>query len=189
MTHTIVVFVGAHSSGKTTIGQQVATRLGWRFDDEVGYRLRLEVLRNDAKQLADIPQESFDQRVCEIEMQRDLERSGNTVVETWHLGNLAYVKARSPSMYSTLKTQIIKHLQTYQPVHILVVPLVITLETLIDRHHETVENLSFFLRVGELAMAEDLTVGMTVLEPVHTDDGSSINTIVQKITDSIQDKL
>jgi hypothetical protein len=31
-----VALIGAHCSGKTTLGQALAARLGWRFDEELG---------------------------------------------------------------------------------------------------------------------------------------------------------
>jgi len=176
----IVVLIGPHSSGKTTLGRRLANKLKWKFDDEIGYRQRQIVLAQDKTQVADMEQLDFDQCVCEEEIQRDLTRNYNAVVETWHGGNLAYVKERSNSMYTLLNKRIRKHLNELD-VEILVVPLSIQLSTLTERHHEKGVDLKFFHRVGTVAVQECEKLNLRVLPLIQTDDGRSIQQCVSDI--------
>ncbi len=83
----LLVLIGPHGAGKTTLGKLVATALGRRFEDEIGYRFRLEALARDRNAHALRPQEELDRRIFEEELARDMNRSAPAVVETWHLGH------------------------------------------------------------------------------------------------------
>lgn len=179
----LVVLVGAHSSGKTTLGTALAKRLGWRFDDEIGYRLRMEAIVKDRTQLADVSQVDFDRRVYEQECLRDSCRVGDAVIETWHGGNLAYVHSRSAEAYHQLKKGIENHLKTLEAT-IIVVPLQLKLSTLKKRQHEEVSDVQFFYDVGQLAHFESQWLNLFVVDPVRTDNRS-----VTECLDEIVDKI
>jgi hypothetical protein len=98
-----LILIGAHGAGKTTLGELVSARLGVRFDDELGRRMRGEALEEDATQDAAASQPGFDERLWARELARDAQARGvaragrpRRVVETWHIGNAAYAAMRAP---------------------------------------------------------------------------------------------
>ncbi len=102
-----LVLVGPHGSGKTTLAREVARSLAWVFDEEIGERLRRERMSTDPSAHAFRSQEGFDREVCRLELERDLARRGvSRVVETWHPGNLSYVRRRSPDVFEELWEQV-----------------------------------------------------------------------------------
>ena len=184
----LIVLVGAHSSGKTTLGRALAKRLGWHFDDEIGYRLRMNALLEDPNQLADVRQSEFDRRVCAEECLRDSKRDYDAVVETWHGGNLAYIAARSPEIYQSMCALVCKHLQELS-VEIVVVPLQIKLSTLEKRQREAVSEIRFFHEVGQQALTESATLNLRVVDPVNTDCDRSIEECLLEIRQKITNVL
>mmetsp|Transcript_4547 Transcript_4547/g.10182 ORF Transcript_4547/g.10182 Transcript_4547/m.10182 type:complete len:552 (-) Transcript_4547:48-1703(-) len=91
---------GTHCSGKRAIGRLLAGFLGWVFEPELG-----DILRNRDALVADghksgdgsgIEDDTWDDRIHREECQRDVadSRSGSRVVETWHIGNLAWTLQR-----------------------------------------------------------------------------------------------
>ncbi|MCS6799977.1 MAG: AAA family ATPase [Myxococcota bacterium] len=94
----IVVLLGPHGVGKTTLGRALSARLGWCFDEEIGRRLAADVRWRPQGRRTDEPQEEFDGEVFRLELERDQQRGPDSprVVETWHPGNLAYAATRSP---------------------------------------------------------------------------------------------
>lgn len=180
----LIVMIGAHSSGKTTLGQMLADRLGWRFDDEIGYRMRLDMLESDPNQFADVEQHDFDRLVSQKECSRDKLRKYDAVIETWHGGNLAYVRNRSQDIYAELKHKIEFHLSQLD-VEVTVVPLNITLPTLIERQHEDVSDVRFFHQVGSMATNESRMLNLYVVEPVCTDAGRTTEECVEEILEKI----
>ena len=180
----LVVLVGAHSSGKTTLGKALSDNLGWQFDDEIGYRLRMKAVQEDPTQLADVHQSDFDRSVCLAECHRDSERHANAVVETWHGGNLAYIVERSPEIYTDMREMIRKHLQGLI-LEVVVVPLQIQAATLQVRQREVVSDVYFFHKVGQLARTESQSFNVTVVEPVITDQGRSIEACLKEIEQKI----
>jgi len=79
-----VVLVGPHCAGKTTIGQELASRLAWTFDGEIGEDV-----------MEKTPRTSSDHEIFDRERERDRERAATCrVVETWHPGNLAWAEWR-----------------------------------------------------------------------------------------------
>jgi len=94
-----LVLVGPRGSGKTRLGRAVAAELGLPFHDEIGERLRRAALRDDGGANAMRSQAEFDRRVFQAELARDAAFGGrDRVVETWHVGNLAYAWQRSPTV-------------------------------------------------------------------------------------------
>ena len=83
--HPLVVLVGPHCSGKSTIGRRVADALGWRWDGEIGDRL-YEEGRAEGRPFPD------DREILEAEQLRD--GNGRRVCESWHPGNLAWAQHR-----------------------------------------------------------------------------------------------
>jgi len=98
----IIVLNGIHGSGKTTLAEAfAAANEGYKFFPEIGGQLRQKVAYNVLERRDD-----FDLAVMEREIARDQEllRCAETpVVETWHVGNLAYVLARSPRLFDRYK--------------------------------------------------------------------------------------
>mmetsp|Transcript_917 Transcript_917/g.2304 ORF Transcript_917/g.2304 Transcript_917/m.2304 type:complete len:418 (+) Transcript_917:120-1373(+) len=88
-----VVLVGAHCSGKSTLGTKLARRLGFRFEAEIGETmLRANGLQQSLQD---------DESILKAEIERDRVAAskaaiggGNRVVETWHPGNYAWAAAR-----------------------------------------------------------------------------------------------
>jgi len=98
-----LAITGTHCSGKRTLGMRLAEILGWRFDPELGDILRPDTLVADCHKIGDGRsggREDWDDFVHREECKRD-EESGsetcNRVVETWHIGNLAWALQRMPS--------------------------------------------------------------------------------------------
>ena len=184
----LIVLVGAHSSGKTTLGRALAKRLGWRFDDEIGYRLRMKALLEDPSQLADVHQSEFDRQVCLEECLRDSERDYDAVVETWHGGNLAYIASRSLEIYQSMRSLIFEHLRDLSA-EIVVVPLQIQLSTLERRQRESVSDVRFFHQVGQQALIESQSLSVVLVDPVITDCERSIQECLQEIEQKITNVL
>ena len=103
--NTTVAIVGTHCAGKTTVGKTVASILQWTFHPELG-----DMLRGDANSL--VPgghafgdgsgrnnAKCWDDRVHDAEIDRDnyddsASVGGGRIVETWHIGNLAWAMFR-----------------------------------------------------------------------------------------------
>lgn len=93
----IFVFNGIHGSGKTTLAENLALQHPgtYVFYPEVGRKLREEVDYNSLES-----GEDFDREVMRRELERDkllLAETRIPLVETWHIGNIGYLAARSPA--------------------------------------------------------------------------------------------
>ena len=167
-----LVFVGSHASGKSTLARRIAESLGWSFHDEIGERLRREVLARDPQQHALCEQPAFDQQVTEEELARDRDAPRHRVIETWHPGNLAYAKQRSLALWEELFSRIERSLPR-QRQHIAIQPLRIGLETLRERLHEPGpagdDFLYGLLRIGEEATHLAKEMGFFLLPTLATD--------------------
>ena len=116
-----IVFSGAHASGKKTLGNLLAASLDVEFHPELGDILRDHNrlapnghLYGDGTGVMGIFDTSWDDRVHAAELARDESFEGSRVVETWHVGNLAWAlqrgqvppdstdKARAPLLARTL---------------------------------------------------------------------------------------
>lgn len=168
-----VILIGPHSAGKTTIGHGLAHALGWRFDEELGDRLRRQALAIDPAAHASRPQPGFDEQVLQSELERDTQMAdgGPRIVETWHLGNLAYAKLRSPHAASRMADRVRTAIARSAERGLIVQPLCITEATLRARQREPgpPDIAGFFLQVSELANRLAFELGLDVAPPLATD--------------------
>jgi len=115
----IVVFNGVHGAGKSTLAAALASqdeRLV--FYPEVGRKVREEVTYNALES-----GEAFDREVMKREMARDLllMRSAHVpLVETWHMGNIGYVYARTPHLVDEFTEKLRQQLTYFEPVCIFI---------------------------------------------------------------------
>lgn len=114
-----IVVVGRHAVGKSTICKAFE-KTGYDAYGEIGKELRKEV----AFEYSDsVPW--FDQKVMELEMTRDAKLQGEInsrpiVIETWHVGNIAFAEQRSPEIAQQYREFLKNHLKTIQPLAVLV---------------------------------------------------------------------
>jgi predicted ATPase len=100
----LIVLLGVHGAGKTTFGSSLPVDR-FAFYGEIGTQLRAEVDFGVTS-----PQEDFDREVMLREVQRDHELLAEPripVVETWHIGNLAFALARGSNVIAMQYRQII----------------------------------------------------------------------------------
>lgn len=169
--HTLVL-VGPHGAGKTTLARGIGRRLGWRVDDEIGARHRLDAVRHDAGAHALIPDAAFDRAVSHDELARDAGAIGPRVVETWHPGNFAYVRARNPGLARELGPALRRSVEEVAARgRILVQPLTIDRAAAVARRSERgpVALVDFFLEVGRLAAEVAREWGLDVAPVIATD--------------------
>lgn len=161
----ILVLLGPHGAGKTTLGQALSRRLAVPFDDEVGRRLA--AARRPTTQTAAAAQPSFDDAVLEEELSRDAARPAGClrVVETWHPGNLAFTSLRSPERLAAHEARLRPHLHAAE---VLVVVLWAPRSVLRARQSEAAP-LPFFLKVGRRAERYARRLGLPILARLRTD--------------------
>ncbi|HKZ41260.1 MAG TPA: hypothetical protein VJ044_09890 [Candidatus Hodarchaeales archaeon] len=107
----ILILNGIHGAGKTTHGRMLKSLRPGEFSyfPEIGGQLRSEVDYNMLKSGV-----AFDMEVMrrELDRDRDLQTCLNMpVVETWHVGNLAYILERSPTLAQPAKETLEKQLE------------------------------------------------------------------------------
>jgi len=112
---TIYVFNGRHGAGKTTLAKNLAERYPdiFAFYPEIGRQVREEVSYNALQSGMD-----FDIEVMRRELERDhnlLTETKIPLVETWHIGNIGYLAARSPDLIPEYKTYLIEQLRLFKP--------------------------------------------------------------------------
>ncbi len=111
----IIVITGVQASGKTTLGKALASE-GEVFEyfPEIGGQLRRAVDFNVLEK-----RESFDTLVFENELKRDaklLQCPRIPVVETWHIGNLAYAAVRNRHIYDHYLDAVSSSFKHFRPV-------------------------------------------------------------------------
>lgn len=116
----IFVFNGIHGSGKTTLAENLALQHPgtYVFYPEVGRKLREEVDYNSLES-----GEDFDREVMRRELERDkllLAETRIPLVETWHIGNIGYLAARSPQLITEYEVTLRKQLGFFDPVAVFV---------------------------------------------------------------------
>ena len=170
MTYPCLAIVGAHGSGKSTLGRALAGALGWEFHHELGEELRLRRLARDPGAHALLAQEEFDAELMGLELERDARVCGARVVETWHPGNLAYARRRSPQAAQ----RYLEALRARGPLRqAWVLPLAISQETAQERLREpgpgAEATAHFFWSVGREAREQAEALGLALLPTIHTD--------------------
>lgn len=164
----LIVLIGCHGAGKTSLGSAAARALGWTFHDELGRWLAAQPSHRTAHETAASPQAAFDERLMELELARD-ERwvpSMPRIIETWHPGNLAYASCRG-STVGAHHMEAIERSCRRQP--ILVQPLLARAETLRTRQSEPGPH-AFFLRVASASLRCAEQLRLPILPPLWTDD-------------------
>jgi hypothetical protein len=163
----IIVLIGAHGAGKTTLGHALSRRMGIPFHDEIGRRLAADPAWRPEGTTAQDPQQTFDERVFGAELERDDTWPSDTarIVETWHPGNLAYAERRSPAVPARFLDQVRRCCRAAAPI---VVPLLASRAALARRQSEA-GDLGFFVQVAESAAAWAERLGLTMLQPLRTD--------------------
>ena len=110
---TIVCLLGIHTSGKTAIGEKLHL-LGLPYYFEIGNKLIQTVDFSSPDAV-----EWLDREIMKRELGRDdffLHQGIKTaVVETWHIGNIAYAQIRTPSVANEYKDLLKEQLLKYNP--------------------------------------------------------------------------
>ena len=175
-----IAFIGAHGSGKSTLGRKLASCLGWHFHDEIGERLRREKLAESLENHAQRCIPNFDRQIMEAELQRDLCQTFPRVVETWHPGNLAYALARSPDVHRQYAPLLKKHIAAFRS-SVLLIPLRISHTTLQERRHEPGPDHAsfdrFLLQIQDVALKQAQELELNYVEPIATDVATVAETI------------
>jgi hypothetical protein len=160
-----LVLIGPHGVGKTRLGLALAALLPATFHEELGRRMAEDPTWRSGWATAADPQALFDDALFTAELARDEAWPADTlrIVETWHPGNLAYARLRSPQVADRHRHSV----RAAVTAPVLVQPLVAPRCVLARRQSEP-GDLDFFLRVGQLATDEARALGLCVLAPLAT---------------------
>jgi hypothetical protein len=142
----LLVLLGPHGAGKTAIGSSMP-KTEYAFFREVGRELRSKVDFDVTTSCF-----LFDQEVMKLELARDTALRSETrlpVIETWHVGNIAFALARGHSdLASRYLGYTREQLSLFDPA---IVRLKVSDEVFVSRVTESrvssVEALSFYRRV------------------------------------------
>lgn len=167
----IVVLLGCHGVGKTTLGAALARHMGVPFHDEVGRRLAEDPALRPRGGTAAEAQSAFDEAVFDEELARDAawSASAGRIVETWHPGNLAYAARRSPRV-ATERLGAVR--ASCKRGRVVAIPLVASRGTLARRQSEPGDP-AFFRAVGREGVVWARALGLEVLPAIHTDRASA----------------
>lgn len=109
----IIILVGIHGSGKSTLGMKFK-KFGYPFFPEIG-----AILRKDSCYNVSQKQEDFDKLVMEMELKRDKEIAALDsipVIESWHIGNIAFAQARnSINIVDNYQKKLFEQLKIFYP--------------------------------------------------------------------------
>lgn len=103
---TLIYLCGAHAAGKTTIRESLKNHpdVDYYNGVEIGKKLYYEA--EDNKNFTANQNEEFEKKITQMELARDadiLQKAYKiAVVETWHVGNLAYAMKRNPNSADVL---------------------------------------------------------------------------------------
>lgn len=115
----IIVFNGVHGAGKSTLVKALAKQNNqFVAYPEIGRQVREEVTYNALES-----GEDFDREVIRRELAQDqhlITVPHVPLVETWHIGNLGYMQARTPHLMDEYTCLLRKQLLTIDPVCIFV---------------------------------------------------------------------
>jgi hypothetical protein len=131
----IIIFNGAHSSGKSTLARMLCEKHKLPFFHEIGY----EVL----KSFHYVPTPELDPTIMQKELERDnglLSIPSVPVVETWHPGNMAYAYIRNKKAYGKYLQGFEKTLKNFSPI---AVNITITETTFKTRYNGNYFNMEF----------------------------------------------
>ena len=160
-----VILIGPHGVGKTCLGLAVSVLLGVPFHGELGREMAEDPSWRAPGGTAEDEQGSFDEALFAAELRRDAGWSPGRprIIETWHPGNLAYARVRSPHVARRFQAAV----RAACSDDVVVQPLVAPAHVLAGRQSEP-GDLDFFLRVGLAATAEARALGLAVLAPMDT---------------------
>lgn len=160
-----IVIAGPHGVGKTTIGSALAARLGCPFHEELGYLLARACRPPGCT--AEAAQEGLDRAIFEAELARDeaWDPARRRVVETWHVGNLAYARGRSPAVAAEYLPRVCAAVARLRPVLLVLDAADSVLRT---RQHEPGAS-AFFAAVGRSCTPIGRELGVRAGSPLHTD--------------------
>lgn len=115
----IVILNGIHSSGKSTLARLLAKEDdAFAYYPEIGGQLRT-IMGSNAMRSG----EEFDKEVMQRELVRDGEILTCTeipIVETWHIGNIAYVHARNRHLEKQYRAHLEEQLKRFRVYGLLV---------------------------------------------------------------------
>jgi len=115
----IIVLNGVHQAGKSTMGARLAGAFpGFSFYGELGADVRSRIGGSPTDH-----DEGFDREVIRVECARDRLLLGTAIVpivETWHIGNMAYALERSPRLGSLYERLVRRKMAVFHPFVILI---------------------------------------------------------------------
>lgn len=205
---TLVLF-GPHTSGKLTLGERVASKMGWRFDPELGYLLRTRNISANGhrgEEGASKDKDSYstwDDEIFRAETARDCTAAcgASRVVETWHCGNLLWAlqrnEPRHPDADPTARAALIARTRqsVWEEVHfrhrrVVLVLLTIDKATMVRRRRAG--NVSHLPMTHEEDGCEHLhrALGVRAVElfpalPSASDDSLAMHTPLQGLSDVV----